>query len=429
MSKSNRKYRLKRKWPAIVFIVLSFCMLGGGYLYAMHWLSPITPGLAEPSSEEDEDQAFKGRLNFLLLGTDARKGETVSRADSIIFASIDTESKQVVMLSIPRDTRVQIPGHDQDRINAANAYGGPKLAAKTVEKLLGIPVDYYVLTNFNGFKDIVDTLGGVTIDVEKNMYYYDPTDNFLINLKKGVQRMDGVKSIQYVRYRNDALGDISRTQRQQKFLEALTKEMLQPSTIVKLPKLLPQINKNVETNLGVMDMLSLVKAGQDLDNMTIITETLPGSFLDIDGVSYWDVDPQEAKLVVANLFKGEKAASVVQESHSTADLASKVDTSTQGKSVASDNETISIPINQEQNVVRETYKTETSKNYDVFRPVTNNERKVSTPLDVDVSITSTNVSDPGEKINKDLNVVPPETAETPSDIEEMSSDSNNTGGG
>ena len=445
MANINRKYRLRKKWP-IVCIVLLFCILGsGGYLYTMYWVSPVFPSNpSNPSNNNDNNnQAVSGRLNFLLMGIDARKGETVSRTDSIILASVDTQSKQASMLSIPRDTRVQIPGHGMDRINAASVYGGPELTIKIVEKLLGIPVDYYVMTNFNGFKDIVDTLGGVTIDVEKNMNYYDPTDNFLINLKKGVQRMDGNKAIQYVRFRMDALGDISRTQRQQKFLEALAKEMLQPSTIVKLPRLLPQINKNVETNLGVMDMLSLAKAGKELENMNIVTETLPGNFTDIDGVSYWGVDAQKAKLVVADLFKGEKAASVVLEGSPTAKVASKSDVSKKLEQAEDDNKS-SVLLNQEQNIVNEVYKpgtktdvtkTENVKTDTTKKNVTNSstkedEQKISPPLDIDVSITPITVHEPAEIVDKSPDDVPPETAGTSVDIKELNEGNrNNTGGG
>ncbi|WP_066633883.1 LCP family protein [Desulfolucanica intricata] len=312
----RRKYRMKRRWPIIMLIVLALCMLGGGYLFAMYWLYPAVPSDANilGDSAVETEELPEGRINMLLLGMDARKGETKARTDTIILASIDARGRQAAMLSIPRDTRVEIPGHGYDRINSANVYGGPELAVKTVEKLLGVPIDYYVLTNFNGFTDIVDTLGGVTIDVEKNMYYYDPTDDFLIDLKKGTQRMDGEKAIQYVRYRNDAMGDIARTQRQQKFLKALAEEMLQPSTIVKLPKLVPEIKRNVQTNLGVMDMLALARAGKNMNDIEIVSETLPGRFMDINGLSYWGVDPEDAKVVVAKLFKGEKVSNVVQAS-------------------------------------------------------------------------------------------------------------------
>ena len=441
MAKVNRKFRLRRKLP-IVFIALVLCIMGGGYLYANYWLPPVEP--SEPGEPSDSSgQIAIGRLNFLLLGTDARKDETASRTDSIIFASIDTQSKQASMLSIPRDTRVKIPGHGMDKINAANAYGGPETTVNIVEGLLGIPIDYYVMTNFDGFKDIVDTLGGVTIDVEKNMYYYDPTDNFLINLKKGVQRMDGKKSIQYVRFRMDALGDISRTQRQQKFLEALAKEMLQPSTIVKLPKLIPEINKSVETNLGIMDMFSLAKAGKDFDNMNIVTETLPGNFLDINGVSYWGVDSQKAKLVVADLFNGQKAASMVLNNQPNAELASKLDTSKKlSQSDDNDNKKVAVPLSQEQtaNAVykqdaesddtkSENVKVDPTKKNDTNSPK-KNEQKINTPLEVNVTIIPNTVNTPNGTVDKSSNTVPPETTRKPADIKELiNGSSNNTGGG
>jgi LCP family protein required for cell wall assembly len=157
---------------------------------------------------------------------------------------VDTKTKQMSLLSIPRDTRVNIPKYGWDKINAADALGGPELSMKVVSNLLDIPEKYYVQANFNGFKDIVDALGGVTLDVEQNMYHEDETDGgaYEINLKKGVQRLDGDKALQYVRYRDYAMGDIDRTKYQQKFLVALAKEMLQPSTILKLPALVPEIS-------------------------------------------------------------------------------------------------------------------------------------------------------------------------------------------
>ncbi|ACV64790.1 cell envelope-related transcriptional attenuator [Desulfofarcimen acetoxidans DSM 771] len=445
MAKDNRRYRLKRKWPVMVLLVLVLCTLGGSYLYAKYLLlSPIVP--SKPDGEE-QTQTISGRVNFLLLGIDARKGETASRSDSIILASVDAESKQASMLSIPRDTRVRIPKHGMDKINSAIAYGGPETTVDIVEDLLGVPMDYYVVTNFNGFKDIVDTLGGVTIDVEKDMYYYDPTDKFLINLKKGVQRMDGDKSIQYVRFRMDALGDISRTQRQQKFLEALAKEMLQPSTIAKLPKLIPQINRNVETNLGLMDMLALARAAKDLDNMNIISETLPGNFLDIDGVSYWGVDSQKAKLAVADLFRGEKAASMVLENSST-NVASK--TGSSQTSQAEDDDKNSLSVNQEQEhdrITKEVYDSETgtdtknsgnsktgaAKKDGANHTDTKNAHSTthsSVPVEVDVSITPVTVPEPTDKEDQSTKDNLTDTAGTPADIEKIiESSTDNTSGG
>jgi LCP family protein required for cell wall assembly len=133
------------------------------------------------------DSGWTGQLDLLLLGTDAREGEAAGRTDTIILASIDTEKGQVFLLSVPRDTRVNIPGYGWDKINSAFAYGGPEMTTRVVSSLLGVPLRYYVLVDFNGFKRVVDTLGGVTIDVEQDMYHEDPEDNraYQIDLKKG----------------------------------------------------------------------------------------------------------------------------------------------------------------------------------------------------------------------------------------------------
>lgn len=287
-------------------------LVAGGYTLAKNIFFP-GPGIDLDGDGIADIPSQEVRLNVLLLGIDARKGETLGRSDTVILASVDTKTKQMALLSIPRDTRVNIPGHGWDKINSANLYGGPEKSMKVVSDLLGVPVNHYVVTNFNGFKDIVDALGGVTYEVERNMYHDDPDDGgaYRIDLKKGVQRLDGDKALQYVRYRNYDLGDVDRTKYQQKFLMALAKEMLQPSTITKLPRLVPEINSYVKTNLSLDGMISMAQAARNLENGNIITQTLPGRPIEIDGGSYWGVDPSEARMTMAKLFNGETVTSIV----------------------------------------------------------------------------------------------------------------------
>ncbi|HOV80710.1 MAG TPA: LCP family protein [Bacillota bacterium] len=306
MRKTRRK--LKRKAPFVICCLVLLALLAGGCVLAKNILFPSVEGVFEP----DSPQTGK-RLNVLLLGVDARQGETAARADTIILASIDPKTKRMALLSIPRDTRVNIPGHGWDKINSATVYGGPELAAKVISDLVGMSVKYYVLTNFNGFKDIVDALGGVTLDVEQDMYHWDDEDGgiYEINLKKGVQRLDGDKALQYVRYRDYMMGDIDRTKHQQKFLVALAGEILQPGTIPKLPRLIPEINRYVKTNLTLSDMYTLASAARNLEDANIVTQTLPGRPLDIDGGSYWGVDPAEARQMMARLLNGETVSNVV----------------------------------------------------------------------------------------------------------------------
>lgn len=265
--------------------------------------------IGNPQGEVSTSQGAElnvNRLNVLLLGIDARPGEKDARSDSMIIISIDRDTKKIAMVSVPRDTLVDIPGHGQNKINAANALGGAELARTTVEDLLDIEIPYYVKTNFDGFKEIVDTLGGVDINVEKRMYY--PAEN--INLHPGPQRLDGYNALGYVRFRYDALGDISRTERQQKFLTALAKEMMQAKTIIKLPKLVPQIMAAVDTNLGVGDAIFLTRVASNLDSNNIVTATLPGAFYNYKGASYWKVDEAKAKVALNELFEGLKLATI-----------------------------------------------------------------------------------------------------------------------
>lgn len=303
------RLKLKRKTPFIICGIILLVLLAGGYVLAKNMFFP-------PANDGSGPVTADQRLNVLLLGIDARQGETMARTDSIILASVDPKSKQMTLLSIPRDTRVNIPGHGWDKINSASVYGGPELSSKVVSDLIGIPIKYYTLTNFSGFKDIVDALGGVTLDVEQNMYHEGDEEYggaYGINLKKGVQRLDGEKALQYVRYRDYAMGDIDRTKHQQKFLAALAKEMLQPSTIPKLPKLVSEISRYVKTNLSVSDMITMAAASKNMENGNIVAQTLPGRALDINGGSYWGVDPNEARQMVARLFNGETTTNVVLE--------------------------------------------------------------------------------------------------------------------
>jgi len=297
---ARTKRKLKRKVPFIFCCLVLLGLLAAGG--AMAWNSFFSPQGPTIPSVVDSDEGK--RLNVLLLGIDPRDGETMSRTDTIIVASMDTRTKQMALLSIPRDTRVNIPGHGWDKINSASVYGGPELTIRVVSDLLGAPMRYYVLANFNGFKGIVDALGGVTIDVEENMYHEDEP-GYGINLRAGVQRLDGAKAIQYVRYRGYVSGDIERTQHQQKFLMALGREMLQPGAILKLPALIPEVKRYVKTNLTIENMYQLATAAKKLEGAKMVAQTLPGVPVNIGDGSYWGVDPNEARRVLAKLYNGE----------------------------------------------------------------------------------------------------------------------------
>ena len=259
--------------------------------------------------ESVQTKAIRGKaINILFMGIDARDAKSNSRSDTLILASIDSETNKIAMVSIPRDTRIKNAAGKYDKINSINFLEGPEAACKTVGQLLNVPVDYYVVTNFAGFGDIVDALGGVHIDVATNMRHVDTVDPELtINLTKGYQYLDGKEALAFVRYRGGPTADIGRTENQQKFIKALAAEMMQSKTILKLPQLIPELYKNVHTNLPIKDMIYLANMADDLDMSNINAQTLPGYFYhdNSTGASYWEADKEIASTLVEALLQGQ----------------------------------------------------------------------------------------------------------------------------
>ncbi|HUV05576.1 MAG TPA: LCP family protein [Armatimonadota bacterium] len=251
---------------------------------------------------------FGGRklVRILILGEDntgRSKSKPMGLSDTVILASINFETKHVAALSIPRDTKVDLDGYGGVRkINAAHALGGPALAGIAVGSIVGVKPEYYVKTNVEGFAHSVDILGGVVIDVEKDMRYRDRRGGLYINLKKGRQLLDGDKAMQYVRFRHDAMGDIARIERQQKFLKALAAKALAPENFPKLPRLMASILKNVETDLTPRDAVYLAKFVRKVDLDRVQMAMLPGVPQTIGGASYWIADTEKAAQVVRELF-------------------------------------------------------------------------------------------------------------------------------
>ncbi len=249
-------------------------------------------------------------LNILLIGTDQRKNEP-SRSDTLMVAMLDIKDKTVRVISIPRDTRVKVEGLEhRTKINHAHSNGGIELTRKTVEQLLGVPIHNYIETNFAGFENIIDTLGGVTLDVEKRMYY--PAED--IDLHKGLQHLNGYDALAYVRFRSDGKGDISRIERQHKFLGVLADEILQPKTILKLPRIAGELYSNVDTDMSVRDFLVLGSEFKNTGSEKIKFINIPGDPEYVNGASYYIVDEEELKLLMDRILSEESLQEVPAES-------------------------------------------------------------------------------------------------------------------
>jgi polyisoprenyl-teichoic acid--peptidoglycan teichoic acid transferase len=227
------------------------------------------------------------------------------QSDAMILVRLDPTTKKVTALSMPRDSRVEIPGYGVQKINAANYVGGAVLSAKTVSKLAGdVTIDRYIRVNVEGFGQLIDALGGVEIYVPKRMKYQDDSQHLYINLNQGQQILDGKKAIQYMRYRHDELGDIGRVQRQQAFFRAIIAQKLKLETITKIPDVLAVVKQNLDTNMSVQEILAIAAFVSKVDRQDTKLLMLPGRFSTSEEfpLSYWIVDDRRLARIMNEHF-------------------------------------------------------------------------------------------------------------------------------
>ena len=268
----------------ILLVLAAILSLTAGIGLKAYFFFNPEPQTIRERIEHDEET---GRINLLLVGLDEVPGEDINRSDSIAFVSIDIDDKVVRMLSIPRDTRVQIPDRGWQKLNHAYAYGGVDLLKTTLVNYLGVPIPYHVIVNLDSFPELVDLIGGVTINVPKRLRYTDKAGGVHIDIPAGEQHMDGKTALGYVRFRHDALGDIGRVERQQVFMMAVFRKMKDPSMITKVPELIRQSLRLVKTNLTLSQAVQLASYLKDLDPSRTVFRTLPGKSAYISGISYW----------------------------------------------------------------------------------------------------------------------------------------------
>jgi LCP family protein required for cell wall assembly len=289
----------------------------------------VTPQSPQVEEEEAEISTVptwdrKGRVNILLLGIDQRECEgSPWRSDTMIVVTVDPESKKAGLLSIPRDLWVDIPGFEPGRINTAHflgdAYdypgGGPALAKKTVQRNLGVPIHYYVRVNFDGFREIVDTLDGITVEVDRAIRddrYPDEQCGYMsIYIPKGVQHMDGETALQYARSRHGS-SDFDRARRQQKVLFAIRDRALSLDLLPKLPQLLRTMGDTVQTDLQPREILALAQIGvqvkpEDIQS-AVIDETMTAEWITPKGAYVLIPLREEIEPLINELFASSPSA-------------------------------------------------------------------------------------------------------------------------
>ena len=234
--------------------------------------TPGTPDQSTPAWSDTE------RLNVLLLGIDSRgEQSTTQNTDTMIVLSLDPVNKSAAMLSIPRDVYINQPGVFVDKINAAYAFGGPDLSRRVVEDLLGIRIHAYALVDFEAFTKIVDSVGGVVIDVKRPVRDESyPTPDYgveRIDISPGPQLMDGGLALRFARSRHDT-NDYSRAQRQQLVLSSLRNRLAEGDFLRALPGIVDRVGPAIQTNFDPANVIPLARFGSGIDGDAIRSEVL-----------------------------------------------------------------------------------------------------------------------------------------------------------
>ncbi|WP_409295888.1 LytR family transcriptional regulator [Peribacillus sp. SCS-26] len=294
----------KKKWPKVFgIIVLLLVVAGGAYLFSVYKsLTSAVDTMHQPIDRKVSDKRGKAvtldkkePFSVLLLGVDERKNDR-GRSDSLIVLSVNPNKNSVQMLSIPRDTRTEIVGKGtQDKINHAYAFGGVEMAMNTVENFLDIPIDYFVQINMEGFKDIVDSVGGITVNNDLDFTYEG------VHFPKGSVNLDGAKALKYSRMRyEDPRGDFGRQQRQRQIIQGVIQEGASLSSLTGYSDIFKALGNNVRTNLTFDQMMDIQKNYRGVQN-NIEQNQVNGSGTKIDKIYYYIVPEEERARLQAHL--------------------------------------------------------------------------------------------------------------------------------
>lgn len=288
-----------------LFIFLACALMGvlGAYVY----VSVSKPQLMPPQLRI---ATLRKPTTILMLGTDvvysdsgrrlkADKDAFTGRSDTIMVGRLDPLANTLRVISIPRDTLVDIPGNGTQKINAANAIGGPDLAKATISNFLDTPIEHYVVLNVHGLVDLVNELGGITVEVPKRMQYMDWTAKLKIDLEPGVHTLTGNQAMGFVRFRHDALGDIGRVQRQEIFLRAVLDKALKPESWKHIPKLIEIAQNYISTDLSAQEILEMANFVRGVPKSNQLLTMMPGNF---SPGGDWAVERSDVRRMVARLM-------------------------------------------------------------------------------------------------------------------------------
>jgi polyisoprenyl-teichoic acid--peptidoglycan teichoic acid transferase len=212
---------------------------------------------ARQEASNDAEEASGEPLDVLVLGVDRRPSAaegTSTRSDTMILVRVMPATGEVKLLSVPRDLYVEVEPGEKDRINTAYGHGGVDQARTVMEDLTGVDIDNYVIVDFEGFEKVIDAIGGVRVDVGSGVF----PEHW--NMGEGMERLNGYKALKYARYRGTPRADLDRIDHQQKLLAALRRQALRWDIVTRLPGIIKVANENIDTNLGVLQVIPLARA-------------------------------------------------------------------------------------------------------------------------------------------------------------------------
>lgn len=284
ISRTQRPAKKKKKLRVFrIFLTLFFILIVGAGLYFYNVYSDVASAvdkmhkpISRTVSKKREAKVEFNRhdpISILLVGVDKRKGDS-GRTDSMIVATVNPEKNTTTLVSIPRDTKTKIVSSTDSnknkitKINAAYAYGGIEMTIDTVENFLNVPIDYYVQVNMEGFKDIVNAVGGIDVD---NKYAFELDG---VRLKTGEQHLNGLQALEYARMRHqDPRGDFGRQDRQREVISKVIHKGASISSLTNYNDILKALEDNIETNLTMDDIIGIQSkyksAAQDIQKLEI----------------------------------------------------------------------------------------------------------------------------------------------------------------
>ncbi|WP_153721388.1 LCP family protein [Sporosarcina cascadiensis] len=281
----------KNKGRRNIFLILLFLLLAGAGYFAYQYNNGVSMANEDKVSDSDSKENMKfepfegaeaqfGEINVLLIGNDARADEEEARSDALMIGHYNQDTNEVKLVSLMRDTYVEVPEYGMQKLNAAFFLGGPELVRKTIKHNFDVDVQYYAIVNFEGFSKIVDVIApeGIEVDIP-----YAMSHGIGMTLEPGEQHLNGDQLLGYVRFRHDIQSDFGRVKRQQEALSKLKDEAVSMNTLFNLPKLLGVIDPYIDTNVDGKTLFTIGKGmltggkSKDLETLRIPAE---GTYID-----------------------------------------------------------------------------------------------------------------------------------------------------